>query len=161
MNPLLGEGAPPETLVTCHQSGWMQLELFEQWFDHFLKYTNSSKENSSLFIIDRYKTHTQNVNVIDKARDHGVVLLCLPPHCSHRLQALGVSFMYPLSTFYNQEIEKWLRNNPGNVVTLYQVASLFGHACTRASTTLNAANSFNKCGIHPVDRNIFTDDQFG
>ena len=54
-----------------------------------------------------------NMEVIDLARANGVVLLCLPPHCSHKMQPLDVSFMKPLSIYYDQELEKWLRNHPG------------------------------------------------
>lgn len=121
-------GLPPESIVACHSSGWMQLNLFEKWFDHFLKFTNASKENPSLLILDGHKTHTQNIIVIEKARDHGVTILCIPPHCSHRMQPLDVSFMAPLSTFYSQEVETFLRNNPGRVVTIYQIGNLFGKA---------------------------------
>ena len=47
-----------------------------------------------------------NMEVIDLARANEVVLLCLPPHCSHKMQPLDVSFMKPLSIYYNQELEK-------------------------------------------------------
>lgn len=74
-------GSPPGTIAACHPSGWMQLHLFEKWFDHFLKCTSASKQNPALLILDGHKTHTQNIAVIDKAREHGVTILCLPPHC--------------------------------------------------------------------------------
>lgn len=28
-------GLSPESIVACHPSGWMQMNLFEKWFDHF------------------------------------------------------------------------------------------------------------------------------
>lgn len=31
--------SPPGSLLVCHQSGWVQLKLFEQWFDQFVRYT--------------------------------------------------------------------------------------------------------------------------
>lgn len=153
-------GLPPESIVACHSSGWMQLNLFEKWFDHFLKFTNASKENPSLLILDGHKTHTQNIIVIEKARDHGVTILCIPPHCSHRMQPLDVSFMAPLSTFYSQEVETFLRNNPGRVVTIYQIGKLFGKAYLRAATPNNAIHGFEKTGLFPVNRHVFTDDMF-
>ena len=86
------------------------------------------KEDPVLLVLDGHATHTKNLEMVDLARVNGVVILCLHPHCSHRLQPLDVSFMKPLSTFYTQEVEKWLRHNPGKVVTIYQVAELFGQA---------------------------------
>jgi DDE superfamily endonuclease/helix-turn-helix, Psq domain len=160
MKPQFMVGTPPGTLVVAHKSGWMQLDLFVQWFDHFLLHTQASKANPVLLILDGHKTHTQNLSIIDKARNNGVTIVCLPPHCSHRMQPLDVAFMAPLSRFYTEQIEIWLRNHPGRYVTVCEVPSLFGNAYLRASTPINAINGFQKTGIHPVNRTIFTEDMF-
>lgn len=160
MKPQFTEGSPPGTLTVVHKSGWMQLNLFDQWFDHFLLHTQASKNNPALLFLDGHKTHTQNISVINKARDRGVTIICLPPHCSHRIQPLDVSFMGPLSTFYTQEMEIWLRNHPGRCVTITEVPFLFGKAFLRAATPLNAINGFQKTGLYPVNRTVFTEDMF-
>lgn len=160
MKPQFADGTPPGTLSTCHKSGWMQLELFTQWFEHFLLHTQASKSNPALLILDGHKTHTQNITVIDRARENGVTILCLPPHTSHRMQPLDVSFMAPLTTFYTQEVEMWLRNHPGRCVTISEVGSLFGKAYLRASTPLNAINGFLKTGLCPLNPTVFTEDMF-
>lgn len=64
------------------------------------------QKKASLFIMDGYKSHTQDIPVTEEARDHGVTILCLPPHCSHRMQTLDIFFMPFLSTFYSQELEE-------------------------------------------------------
>lgn len=92
-----------------------------------------------LIIMDCHKTRTQNVHMIQEARGHCVIILCLP---SHRIQTLNVSFMTPLSKFYSQEVEAFLMNNPCRVITIYQMGRLFWKA-------LKAANS-----------DVFTDDMF-
>lgn len=153
-------GVPPGTLGAAHKSGWMQTDLFSKWFDHFLVHSQASKDNPALLILDGHKTHTQNIAVIEKARENGVTILCLPPHCSHRMQPLDVSFMAPLTTFYTEQVEVWLRQNPGKCVTLSQIGSLFGQAYLQASTPLNAINGFRKTGTYPVNRTVFTDDMF-
>ena len=99
------------------------------------------------------------MEVIDLARANGVVLLCLPPHCSHK-QPLDVSFMKPLSIYYDQELEKWLRNHPGRVVTTFQVAELFGIAYTKAATAQTTINGFKKTGLFPTNRDIFEPHDF-
>ena len=81
-----------------------------------------------------------NMEVIDLARANGVVLLCLPPHCSHKMK--------PLSIYYDQELEKWLRNHPGRVVTTFI-------AHTKAATAQTAINGFKKTGLFPTNRDIF------
>lgn len=84
-------------------------------------------------------------------------LVCLPPHSTDRMQPLDVSFMFPLKTFYAQEIENWLTNHPGRVVTHYQVGEIFGKAYAKACKIDTAVNGFRKTGIFPLNENIFCD----
>ncbi|CAG4981196.1 unnamed protein product [Parnassius apollo] len=63
------------------------------------------KENPVLLVLDGHATHTKNLEAIELTCAYGVIMLCLPPHCAHRLQPLDVGFMGPLSTFYSQEIQ--------------------------------------------------------
>ena len=120
----------------------------------------SSTSNPSLLILDGHATHSKNIDIIDLARSNGVTILVLPPHCSHRLQPLDISFMKPLSTYYNQECEKWLRSHPGRVITMFQVGSIFGSAYIRAAKTEVAVNGFKATGIFPVNRHVFADCDF-
>ena len=99
MKAELMNGAPLGSIYACHKSGWMQLEIFVEWFKLFLKSTGATKENPVFLILDSLSTHTMNMEVIDFARANGIVLLCLPPHCSHKMQPLDVSFMKPLSIY--------------------------------------------------------------
>lgn len=87
-------------------------------------------------------------------------MLCFPPHCTHRLQPLDVSFMAPLSVYYGQEQKNWLRNNPGRVVTQYQISKLFGASYEKAATLQIATSGFRKTGIYPTDPNIFGEADF-
>ena len=160
MKPELMDGTPNGSISACHKSGWMQMEIFTQWFEHFVRVTGASQNNPMLLILDGHSTHTTNINVINLARDKGVHILCLPPHCSHRLQPLDVSFMKPLSTYYTQAIECWLRNHPGRTVTVFQVAGLFNQAYLKAATAQVAASGFRKTGIYPVNRHVFQDYEF-
>lgn len=94
------------------------------------------------------------------ARENNVVLLCLPPHCSHRLQPLDVTFMAPLSSYYQQEVRQWLATHPGRAVTIQQVAKLYGAAFLKAAGMRTAVNGFKQTGIYPLNRNIFPDHLF-
>jgi hypothetical protein len=121
-NELL-DGAPAGTIAVCHPSGWMQQHIFTKWMRHFIGCVKPCKEKPVLLVLDGHATHTKNLEAIELARDHGVIMPCLPPHCTHRLQPLDVRFMGPLSTFYSQQVQLWLRNHPGRVVTQFQMAS--------------------------------------
>jgi hypothetical protein len=55
-----------------------------------------------------------------------VLIICLPPHSSPKMQPLDKPFMPPpkKKSLYCQEIEKWLRSNAGRFVTVYQIGKL-------------------------------------
>lgn len=134
----LKDGAPPGTDFACHLSGWMQTNIFMQWFDHFLKHAKPTALDPLLLILDGYATHTRNINFIEKARENYTTVVCLPCHCSHKLQPLDVSFRAPFKTYYSQACEKFLRNNPGRVITQYQIRTLLNEAFLLAAVPKEA-----------------------
>ncbi|XP_047022728.1 MFS-type transporter clz9-like [Helicoverpa zea] len=160
MKAELLDGAPPGTVSVCHPSGWIQSDIFVEWLNHFISSVKPKKEDPVLLLLDGHSTHTKNLPLIEKARDNGVVILSFPPHCTHRLQPLDVSIMGPLSAYYTQEVNSWLRNNPGRVVTQFQLARLFGAAYCKAATIQNAVSGFSKTGIFPTNRTVFGEADF-
>lgn len=92
MKQELLDSAPPGSWAECNDSGWMQSDLFVKWFEKFIVWSRASKENIVLLLLDGHVTHTKNLKLIEMAREHGVILLCFPPHCTHKLQPLDVSF---------------------------------------------------------------------
>lgn len=160
IQPELMDGAPPGAWAECHTSGWIQTDIFMSWFKRFITFSRATKESPVLLLLDGHATHTKNLELIDLARESGVILLCFPPHCTHRLQPLDVSFMKPLSTYYGDEVKSWLRAHPGRVVTQYQIAGLFGKAFVKAALMGTAISGFNKTGIWPPQRNVFTEADF-
>ena len=125
-----------------------------------LKHANSSEARPYLLILDGHKTHTNNLPFIEMVRANFVTVICLPPHCSHRMQPLDVSFMKPPMTHFTQAVECWLRSHPDRVVSTFQVAELFGIGYVRAVAMRTAVNGFRKTGIWPIDRNVFDEHDF-
>jgi len=121
-------GTPPGSIHACHPSGWIQSEIFSQWFLHFITHTKPTKEDPVILVLDGHYSHTRNLEVITLARENHVDIICLKPHSSHKIKPLDKAFTRPLKTFYCEEIEKWLRLHPGRGVTVYQTSELFGNA---------------------------------
>ena len=160
MKAELMDGAPPGSTYECHPSGWIQTHIFIDWMKEFIQFSGATKDRKVLLILDGHATHTKSLELIDLARKNGVIMLCLPPHCTHRMQPLDITFMKPLSVYYEQEVKKWLRQNPGRVVTQFQIAQLFGKAYLRSATMITAINGFSTPGIYPLDRNVFSEADF-
>ena len=154
------DGAPPSSIHGCHKSGWMTIDLFTQWFQHFLQATSPTAEKPVLLVLDGHSTHTKNIQVIDLARANNVHILCLPPHCTHKLQPLDVTFMKPLNMNYDEAVRIWLREHPGRTVSIYQIAEIFGKAYLKAAKALTAVSGLDKTGIFPFNPNLFEDADF-
>jgi len=161
MKPELTDKAPNGTIGVATKSGWVNEDAFLQWFEHFLSHVQpNSRDKPVVLILDGHSSHTKNLLLIDKARDNNVVMISLPSHCTHRMQPLDVSFFKSLKSFYNQEVQCWLRRHQGRPVTEYQIAELFGIAYGKAATIANAASGFRKTGIIPFNPDIFSDEDF-
>ncbi|CAH2087023.1 unnamed protein product [Euphydryas editha] len=132
---------------------------YDDWFKHFLK-AKPTADDPALLILDGHNTHTKNLDFIDLARQNHTTVLCLPPHCSHRLQPLDVSFMGPVTKFYIRAVEKCHRNNPGRAITVFQFSKLFGEAYSEAAQQSIAVSGFRKCRMEPLDRHVFKDHDF-
>lgn len=70
---------PPGGWCEVHPSGWINADLFLVWFRKFIELSKATKESPVLLILDGHSTHTKNLQLIEMARENGVVLLFLPP----------------------------------------------------------------------------------
>jgi len=104
MKEELMSGSQPGSIHACHLSGWIQSEIFSQWFLHFIKHTKPTKEDPVILVLDGHYSQTRNLTVITLARENHVDIICLPPYSSHKMQTLDKAFMGPLKTFWCQEI---------------------------------------------------------
>jgi len=157
MKEELMDVAPAGSVSAGHPRGFVQIGIFTEWLEHFVHFVKPSADDSVLLIVDGHYSHTKNLDVVDKARKHSVAIVSLPLHSTHKMQPLYVGFMKPLRTYYAQEIETWLGNNPGSVVTPFVVCKLFEPAHRRAATMEASVNSFIKTGLFPCNRHILQD----
>ena len=161
LKPSLMDHAPQGSVGAANKTGWMQQETFSQWFDHFLHHVQpNSRPAPTLLIMDGHTSHTNNIDVVEKARRNNVQLLVLPSHCTHRLQPLDISFFKSLNSAYNSEVASWLRHHPGRAVTEEEIGELFNAAYGRAASVRNAVAGFQKAGISPFHDDLFSDEDF-
>lgn len=158
-NPVLYDGAPVGTLKLHNESGYMTGDLFVMWMQHFIDHVRPNSETKALLILDGHSSH-KSYEALELAKKNSVVLLCLPPHCTHHLQPLDVAFFGPLHKYYNQAVTQWLRENPGRTVSIYQVSKLFDQAYQKTATMDIALSGFRATGILPLNRNIFPEHMF-
>jgi hypothetical protein len=76
--------------------------IFTKWFDHFVYFVKSSADGPVSLIVDGHYSHTKNLDVVDKAREHSVAIVSLSPHSAHKMQPFDVGFTKPLKHMYKK-----------------------------------------------------------
>ncbi|XP_041364124.1 uncharacterized protein LOC121379546 [Gigantopelta aegis] len=113
MAPVLLRRAPAGSLDSTSDNGWINKDLFHEWLQHFVKFTKCSKEHKCLPILDGDFSHKTLLSVT-YAKDHGITMIVLPPHCTHKMQPLDKTFFGPQKANYNAEADRWMLVHPGN-----------------------------------------------
>ena len=161
MKPSFMDHAPTGAVGVAAKTGWINEDLFSTWFDHFVQFVQpGSRSNATLLILDGHSSHIKNLAVITKARENNVIILCLPSHCTHRMQPLDVSFFKALNSRYNSVVQTWLRQHPGRIVTEAEFGGLFKDAYADVACVRKAESGFQKTGLYPCNRHVFGDDDF-
>lgn len=152
-NEALLNGALPGTTYTMSASGWSNSETFLKFMDHFIKYTQAGPQATeyTLLLLDGHSSHVTK-QVIDKALENKIVIFVLPPHTSHLTQPLDVGCFGPFKRFYYSECDMWLRTHMGQTMTRYEICEVACKAYPKAMTYKNITNSFEKCGIYPLNK---------
>lgn len=152
-------GAPPDSAGTASPSGWMTSETFYLYLQHFTTHVQCSQERKVLVLLDNHESHI-SIKSLDFSKKNGIILLTLPPHCSHRLQPLDVSVFSSFKNACDLVAKEWMRNHPGRVITIYDISHIIGKAFPIAMTISNIINGFKKTGVCPYNPSIFKEEDF-
>ena len=87
-------------------------------------------------------------------------MLSFPPHFSHKLQPLDRSVYGPFKRYVNSASDSWMKSHPGKPMTIYDTPVIVKTALPLAMTPNNITADFRVSGIEPLNRDIFTDDDF-
>ena len=94
-------GQIPGTCYGLSRNGWIDSELFEEWFiNHFLLHI--PPQRPVLLLLDGHSSHYQP-QLISKAAENHIILFCLSPHTTHLCQPLDRTCFSPLKRAYHEE----------------------------------------------------------
>ena len=154
------EGEVPGTSYGLSNKGWVDTELFRGWLtDHFLEHAVGVRP--LLVLLDGHSSHFQP-NLIRFAREHDIILFCLPPHTTHESQPLDASVFKPLKQNWQDACHDYVQTHPGKAVTKYQFSELLHKAWDKTMTPTVICAGFRRCGVYPfnpqaIDCSISTD----
>jgi len=153
---LLKEEYVPNTLFANSANGWINGDLYIEWFKFFLN--NIPPTRPVLLVQDGHSSHI-SIELIQLARESNVHLLCLPSHTTHVLQPLDVGVFKSFKSNFSKSCQQFLAKHPGQVITTDSIASLICDAWYPSLTPLNIMSGFRKCCIHPFNPGEVSDRQ--
>ncbi|XP_010730108.2 uncharacterized protein si:rp71-1d10.8 [Larimichthys crocea] len=143
---------PPNSLYGWSDSGCINSELFKKWFlKHFL--LHAPKARPLLLIFDGHKSPV-NLEVVEAARKEDVILLCLPPHCSHILQPLDAGLFVLLKQRFAALIGDGCAADTHFAVSKKEFSGVFKgtyQVMKEEEGVRTVKEGFRKCGIYPLN----------
>lgn len=155
----LMNNAPAGAIGHCTESGWTDERSFLKWLKHFCEYAKPSVEEKHVLILDGHHSH-KTLAAVEFARANGIVMITLPPHCTHKMQPLDKTFFKGLKNAYNTSADTWMVANQGKRISFYDIAGIFAIAYNRSATVEKSVNGFRVCGLWPFNDQVFTDEDF-
>ncbi|KAF2904072.1 hypothetical protein ILUMI_02106 [Ignelater luminosus] len=134
------------------QKSAARFEIPFKWLKHFATHVNVSVENPVLLVMDNHSSHSSFPSYLF-CREKGIHIVSIPPHTSHRLQPLDLTFYGPLKTAFNKERDLFMNTRGCQKITPYDLAGLFNKAYGRVST-------LERSGIWPLNLEAFGEEDF-
>ena len=114
------------------------------------------------FSSDGHNSHSA-ADCFEYALENGIILICLPPHCTHRMQPMDINFNRPLKAMWEKTVANFTVTNPQGVHRS-NLSSLFSMTWNKLVVEGNASkliqSGFRHCGLFPFSRKTIKDDQF-
>lgn len=159
MTPQLEKDGPAGAIYKCSDNGWINEQLFFEWLQHFTMHTKPSSQEPVLLILDNHASHT-SLKTYEFCKQNNIHMLSLPPHTSHRMQPLDLTFFGPLKAMYKKECDLFLKNHLAEKITPYDVAAILNRAYSTVASINKGESGFRAAGIVPYNPNVFTDEDF-
>ena len=147
--------------VATSQNGWTDDFIGAEWFEKsfILQATARNKSGKPiLLVLDGHGSH-ESSEIICLAEIHNIIILCLPPHTTHKLQPLDVGVFGPFQRAWLDRCDSIVELTGSEMPKEDFIREYMQvrEESFRPSTIMSA---FKKSGAWPIDRTVFTDDDF-
>src|SRR6266481_1955494 len=155
---------PPFFLLRFATSdqGWTNNEIFAQWFAQvFIPFVQGRNKSgtSILLIIDSHASHeTPEMKQLCYTASPPVILYCLPPKTTHKLQPLDVRVFRPLQNAWAKHAQQCAAQN--RTVNYETVIEEYLKICRKYMSSKAIRLAFRRCGIWPFNPQVFTEADF-
>lgn len=104
-----------------------------------------------MLILDGHNSHT-TYRFCDFAKRHNIIVVCLPPHTTHRLQPCDVGVFGPLNSTWKAEVNAASRENIE--IRKHNLIKYYSRARQKAFTPSTIQSAFRTTGIWPLDPTV-------
>lgn len=150
--PGLFQGLPPNAVMELTDSGWSNKEQFLMYLKHYVRYCRRTENGFNCLILDGHSSHADSLDALLFCQDNKIILICLPPHCSHWLQPADRTVFGPMKKAWSNAVGRAI--GKGLQVNRYMFGDLFSQAWMTAATIHNAVSGFRCAGIVPLSRTV-------
>lgn len=151
-NELLKRDCLPNAQVKLSQKGWINSEIFLEWFRFFIESIPPARP--VILFMDSHASHI-NPAVISLASENDVYLFTFPAHTSHLLQPLDVGIYKSLKSHWSRSLNTYMTEN-AEKPNRTNFHSILNPAFISSFSASNIENAFRKSGICPFDRNAIS-----
>ena len=147
--------------IGISENGWTDEFLCEEWFRTvFIPQSNTRNTSGApiLLILDGHGSHiTKGIRQL--AINNNIEIFCLPPHTTHRTQPLDVGVFGPLQLHWMRRCDDVLEDT-GEEIPIVDFVNEYMTARGLAFKPDTITSAFSRCGICPLNPNIFTNADF-
>jgi hypothetical protein len=147
--------------VSTSPNGWTDDFLCTQWFrDCFIPQAEAHNQSGKpiLLILDGHNSHEKLI-MIDLAISHGIIIFCLPPHTTHKLQPLDVGIFGPFAREWVDRCSE-ITEELGEEMPRHDFVKEYMLVHNKTFKPSTICHAFKKCGIWPIDSTVFKADDF-
>lgn len=150
--PLSKLTIPPKWAMSKSETGWMNGENFYEFIaNYFVKFV---KEQGIAFpvliFLDGHKSHL-TFHQSKFCSEHGIILIALPPNCTHLIQPLDVAVFGPVKKEWASVVHKWRISKGLERLTKYNFPPLLKEVLDKRLKAETIANGFKRCGLYPFE----------
>lgn len=141
--------------ATCTTSGFINEEIFLDWFKKFISWLNTTRNKSEkhLLLIDNLKAHC-SYNILVTAKENNIELLALPANCTHIIQPLDINIFKIFKSRLRDKLPEELNRLMKTCLTNQEFVKLMSDIWSDTFNTLNIKRSFELIGICPFNPEI-------
>ncbi|CAM4816935.1 unnamed protein product [Rotaria magnacalcarata] len=151
------KGGPDGSRYAVTKKGWIDSCSFEYWLKEMFIPATAHLNRPVLLIMDGHNAHV-NLNIINLMKQHNIVCLILPPHCTHSLQPIDVVLFNNVKIDWCDIVKNYFKSGHKSIRNA-DIPRLMKRLFIekQSFSTTRIVSSFSRSGIWPFNEHAMVD----